>query len=330
MTSSADPWLDYMGEDCSEEGHTPVPLLVLPEAGSDLTETFVSPSMTRYARKLPRGPFDARRKDHAPPPRPDDPAETMPIHLTAIRTNGKGMVIAAHPVVMDAGDWRGLKTLGYDTLYIARHGVAVGAGCRSVAKLICNAADHEVVVFRDGDRFNLRRENMAVIPRGTHYRATGHRPALPSDGKATYQTRDGRTKTKRKAWGKGPKERLAEVLKAPVRADPAPTDPVSAATAYDSLARTYHGAKARPNFAIGKVVSCEQAAYVTLPGAALLQSRLKGARRLSSRAACHAFPRECPVAHRQLTHYAPCPYAACHALSGLSPVSHDLPPGAVG
>lgn len=214
MTRGIGSWLDFGGEDWSQvEESSPFPL-PLPQPAADLAKICEPPSIDKNARRLPRGPFQADRTGHAPPPRHDAPAlaDAAPVHLAAIRTNGKGTVIAAHPVVMDVGDWRGLKTLGYDTLYVARHGVAVGAGCRSVAKLICNAADHEVVVFRDGDRFNLRRENMAVIPRGTHYRATGLRPVLPSDGKATYQTRDGRTKTKRKAWGKGPKERLAAIL----------------------------------------------------------------------------------------------------------------------
>lgn len=126
---------------------------------------------------------------------------------------------ASHPVIMETADWKALQRLSIERLYfhhragpMGYRAVEVGTGGRSVAKLLSKAKTNQVVVYRDGDPCNLRRSNLGVVPRGTQYRAHGHLPARPSDGRPTYTTRDGRTLTKRKAWGSGPKERLAEVL----------------------------------------------------------------------------------------------------------------------
>ncbi|MFK8253481.1 hypothetical protein [Ancylobacter terrae] len=164
----------------------------------------------RAARNPPRAPFAANRSGHEAPEQPSGFPDARPVTIPAVR-KVRRRVVSTHAVTMEAGDWAALQSMGYHRLHVADNGVSVGTGSRSVAKLIANAGNGEVVVFRDGDRFNLRRENLVVIPWSLHYRATGHYPPLLSDGRMTHRQND-RTKTKRKAWGLSPQHRLAAIL----------------------------------------------------------------------------------------------------------------------
>lgn len=163
----------------------------------------------RAARDSPRDPFAANRTGHDAPVLPDPAAR--PVTIPGVRRAGR-RIVSTHAVMLEAGDWEALRSMSYSRLHVADHGVSVGTGSRSVAKLIAAAGNHEVVVFRDGDRFNLRRSNLVVIPRGLHYRATGHYPQKLMDGRMTHLLHDGRTKTKRAAWGLTPQHRLAAIL----------------------------------------------------------------------------------------------------------------------
>jgi hypothetical protein len=166
------------------------------------------------ARNSPRGPFAANRRGYDAPARPASNfpnSAARPVTVPAVR-KVRRRAVATHPVMLEAADWQALQSMGYDRLHVAHHGVAVGTGNRSVAKLIACAGNHEQVVFRDGDSFNLCRSNLVVIPRSLHYRATGHYPQLLSDGRMTMIYASGRTRTKPEKWGLNPQQRLAAIL----------------------------------------------------------------------------------------------------------------------
>lgn len=185
------------------------------EVGLKIAQTSEAASIRRRARNSPRGPFEAHRSGHDAPPRCETgaalEAASRPVAIEATEREGR-RIVAVHPVTLEAGDWEALQSMGYRRLHVVKHGVSVGAGNRSVAKLIAAAQHHERVVFRDGDRFNLLRSNLVVIPTSLFYRATGHYPQLLSDGRHTVELCDGRRKTKRKAWGLSPQQRLGTIM----------------------------------------------------------------------------------------------------------------------
>lgn len=63
-------------------------------------------------------------------------------------------------------------------LYVRTHGLPGDPSLLQVARLITRAGRREVVRHADGDRLNLTRRNLQVIPRAKHMAARGLVPSV--------------------------------------------------------------------------------------------------------------------------------------------------------
>ncbi len=131
--------------------------------------------------------------------------------IVAVGSSPSGLV-----AIIDPRDWAFLKKWKLDRLSVSSFGVHAsgkGKGPRPlVSRFLTNATLTDVVLYRNGNLFDLRRSNLAVVPRSLVKWAK--RPEPTAEELATdVKLRDGRTRARRKLPSPSARERLAAQLR---------------------------------------------------------------------------------------------------------------------
>jgi hypothetical protein len=126
------------------------------------------------------------------------------------------------PVIFCPEGWRWLRRyidqFKFDGLTAGRGGIAAYAShckCRPlVARLLTNAKQHETVLYRDGNFFDLRLANLVSAPRQMVKAAKRPAPPKPDNSSPFVTLRDGRVRARRKP-SPSAQERLQALLAQP-------------------------------------------------------------------------------------------------------------------
>lgn len=131
--------------------------------------------------------------------------------IVAVGSSPSGLV-----AIIDPRDWAILKKWKLDRLSVSSFGVHAsgkGKGPRPlVGRFLTNAAITHVVLYRNGNLFDLRRSNLAVVPRSLVIWANRPEPTA-QELAADVKLRDGRTRARRKRPKPSARERLAAQLR---------------------------------------------------------------------------------------------------------------------
>jgi hypothetical protein len=151
-------------------------------------------------------------------------AEPLPSKLpvgTAIRCtveNEPAVIVGAAPaglpVILSPGDWDTLTRWKLTRLAVVSGRVVADVGNRSrplVARFITSVPRNTLIVYRNGNALDLRRSNLALIPRGLLVQAAKEADE-PPERPAFVVLRNGRIRTPRKRALPPAKERIATLL----------------------------------------------------------------------------------------------------------------------
>lgn len=133
--------------------------------------------------------------------------------VVAVGTAPSGFV-----ALLSRRSWQLLQSFKLDRLSASSQGVrawssqSTGASRPLVARFITGAALSDTVRFRNGNLFDLRRSNLAVVPRSLI--AAARRPV--SDETGDVQLRDGRWRAPRKQKMPSARRRLEAILADPL------------------------------------------------------------------------------------------------------------------
>ncbi len=121
------------------------------------------------------------------------------------------------PVVIAPKDWEQLQRWSYTRLLISGGQVKASDGSRSrplVARFLTNTtySSNVTIRYRNGNAFDLRKCNIAVVPNGLILGAERIKTE-PQVGSTNVLLRDGRTRTKRKQQCPNALERLEALLR---------------------------------------------------------------------------------------------------------------------
>lgn len=131
--------------------------------------------------------------------------------IVAIGLSPSGLV-----AILDRRDWAILRKWKLDRLSVSSFGVHASGKVKGprplVGRFLTNATPTHVLLYRNGNLFDLRRSNLAVVPRSLVIWANRPEPTAQKLA-ADVKLRDGRTTVRRKRTSPSARERLAAKLR---------------------------------------------------------------------------------------------------------------------